>query len=398
MDLVREAEVVVIGGGVHGASAAYHLVRAGRSVALIEKRTIASASSGASGGIIRCHYSNPAMVRLAHRAAERWPTLAAELGRPVDYVRNGLIVAVAGAADAAHLERAVRMQQRLGVATQVIAPEEIAHRIPEFVADGLTLAAHETEAGYADPYAATVAFAGKARELGACLYTETAVTGLLTSGSRITGVETDRGPVRASVVVNCAGSWADRIAALAGIDLPVRPGLLQMAAFHPRYGGWTGGSPTWLDLTTMTYCRPDPAGAMLAGGGLTENAAIDAEAVNPDAAPPRPPVAFEAEIHENLQRRCPWTAGAARLRAWSGLDGNSPDFHLIFGPVPGVTGYLQIVGGSGNSFKLAPATGEALAEYVTTGRCTFLDLHAFSITRFDEGRPFRGGYRMHIVG
>ena len=109
--MIAQADVVVIGGGVHGASAAYHLARARKQVALIEKRTIASASSGASGGIIRCHYSNPAMVRLAHRAAERWPALAAELGAPVDYVNNGLIVAVAGAADAAHLERAVRMQQ-----------------------------------------------------------------------------------------------------------------------------------------------------------------------------------------------------------------------------------------------------------------------------------------------
>jgi len=398
MDLVREAEVVVIGGGAHGASATYHLARAGRSVALIEKRTIASASSGASGGIIRCHYSNPAMVRLAHRAAEWWPGLADELGHPVDYVNNGLIVAVAGAADAAHLERAVRMQQRVGVTTQVIAPEEIEHWIPGFVTEGLQLAAYEAEAGYADPYAASTAFAAKARELGAQVYTETTVTGLVMSGSRVTGVETNRGTIRTATVVNCAGPWADRIAAMAGIDLPVRPGLLQMVAFHPRYDGWTRGSPTWLDLTTMTYCRPDASGAMLAGGGLAENAAIDSEAVDPDAAPPRPPVAFEAEIHENLVRRCPWAARAARLRAWSGPDGNSPDFHLVFGPVPGVAGYLQIVGGSGNSFKLAPATGEALAEYVTSGTSTYLDLDAFSVTRFAEGRPFRGGYQMHIVG
>jgi len=398
MPLIREAEVVVVGGGVHGASAAYHLARAGRGVALIEKRTIAAASSGASGGIIRCHYSNPAMVRLAHRAAERWPGLAEELGRPVDYVNNGLIVAVAGSADAAHLERAVRMQQRVGVVTQVITPEEIRHWIPEFASDGLHLAAYEAEAGYADPYAASTAFAAKARELGAQVYTETMVTGLVMAGARVVGVETDHGSIRTSTVVNCAGAWADRIASMAGIDLPVRPGLLQMVAFQPGYAGWTRGSPTWLDLTTMTYCRPDAAGAMLAGGGLAENAAIDAAAVDPDAAPPRPPVAFEAEIHENLTRRCPWAARAARLRAWSGPDGNSPDFHLIFGPVPGVQGYLQIVGGSGNSFKLAPATGEALAEYVTTGTSSFLDPEAFSITRFAEGRPFRGGYRMHIIG
>lgn len=396
--MIAEAEVVVIGGGVHGASAAYHLARAGKQVALIEKRTVASASSGASGGIIRCHYSTPAMVRLAHRAAERWPTLADELGRPVDYVNNGLIVAVGTTADAANMERIVRMQQRAGVATQVIAPAEIPRWIPEFATDGVVLAAHEAEAGYADPYAASTAFAGRARDLGAQVYTETTVTGITVRGSQVQRVETDRGSIRTSTVVNCAGAWAARVAAMVGIDLPVTSGLLQMVAFQPGYEGWTRASPTWLDLTTMTYCRPDGSGAMLAGGGLAENAAIDSAAIDPDAAPPRPPVAFEAEIHENLVRRCPWAQRSTRLRAWSGPDGNSPDFHLIFGPVPGVRGYLQIVGGSGNSFKLAPATGEALAEYITTGAPTHLDLRAFSITRFAEGRPFRGGYQMHIIG
>jgi glycine/D-amino acid oxidase-like deaminating enzyme len=119
--------------------------------------------------------------------------------------------------------------------------------------------------------------------------------------------------------------------------------------------------------------------------------------VDPDAYPSRPPVEFEAEIGENLTRRCPWAA-LTRVRSWARPDGNSPDFHLIVGPVPGVPGYFQVVGGSGNSFKLSPATGEAVAEWVTTGTCTYLDLEAFSITRFAEGRPFRGKYKMHIIG
>jgi len=395
--MIRACDAVVIGGGVHGASVAYHLARAGRQVALIERRTIASAASGVSGGIIRCHYSTPAIVRLAHRAAQRWPHLAEELGRPVDYVNNGLIVAV-GEADAAHMERIVRMQQGEGVATQLITPAEIARWIPGFSPEGLALAAYEAEAGYADPYAATMAFAARARELGAQVYTGTTVTGIGVVGSRVQRVETDRGAIRTPVVVNCAGAWASRIARMAGVALPVVPGLLQMVAFHPHDDRWTGRSPTWLDLTTMTYCRPDAAGAMLAGGGLSENATIDAAQVDPDAAAPRPPVAFEAEIHENLVRRCPWAEGSARLRAWSGTDGATPDFHLILGPVPGVAGYLQVVGGSGNSFKLAPATGEAIAEVVTTGRTRHVDLDAFSLTRFAEGRLFRGGYQMHIIG
>ncbi len=394
---MTDADAVVIGGGVHGASAAYHLARAGLRVALVEKRTVGWASSGASGGIIRCHYSNESMVRLAHRAAERWPHLAEDLGYPVDYVRNGLIVVVAEP-DAANMERIVGMQREVGVDTRLIGLEEIRRWIPEFNLDGLALATYEAQAGYADPYSASMAFARKARELGAQILTETKVTGIRLEGSAVRAVETDRGEIRTSTVVNCAGAWAAGIARMVGVEIPILPGLLQMVAFHPQYPGWHRTSPTWLDLTTMTYCRPDGSGAMLAGGGVSENAEIDRAAVNPDAVPPRPPVEFEAEIHENLARRCPWAERSMRVRSWSGPDGNSPDFHLILGPVPGVRGYLQIVGGSGNSFKLSPATGEAIAEYVTSGRARFVDLDAFSLTRFAEARPFRGGYQMHIIG
>lgn len=395
--MMTDAEVVVIGGGVHGASAAYHLAKAGKHVALIERRTVGSGSSGASGGIIRCHYSNESMVRLAHRAAELWPHLERELGRPVDYRRNGLIVMVS-AADAPTMARVVRMQQAMGVDTRTAEPREIGNWIPGFDGGGLALAAYEGEAGYADPYSTAVAFAAKARELGAAIYTGATVTALDVGGAAVRAVITDTGTIRTPMVVNCAGAWASAIARMAGIDLPVTPGLLQMVAFNPQYSGWTGSSPTWVDMTTMTYCRPDAAGYMLAGGGLAENAALESPEVDPDAPPTRPPVEFEAEIHDNLVRRCPWASRMSRVRSWSGPDGNSPDFHLIFGPVPGVRGYLQIVGGSGNSFKLSPATGEAMAEYVTTGRCTYLDLDAFNITRFAEGRPFRGKYQMHIVG
>jgi len=137
---------------------------------------------------------------------------------------------------------------------------------------------------------------------------------------------------------------------------------------------------------------------MLAGGGLAENTSMESEAIDPDDYPSRPSAIFEVEIHDNLVRRCPWGQRMSRVRSWSGPDGNSPDFHLIFGPVPGVNGYLQIVGGSGNSFKLAPATGEAIAEHVATGECSYVDLAAFGITRFAEKRAFRGGYQMHIIG
>jgi sarcosine oxidase, subunit beta len=395
--MLTDAEIVVVGGGVHGASAAYFLARAGKHVALVEKGGIGAGSSGASGGIIRCHYSNEAMVRLAHRAALMWPKLEEELGRPIDYVQNGMIVTVPPD-DAKQLQDNVRMQRRLGVETTIVAVEKIGDWIPGFRPDGLALAAYEADGGYADPYGAAAAFVGKAQELGVEVLTGTTVTGIEMDGARVRGLVTDRGRIGTALVVNCAGPWAAVVAAMVEIELPIRVGLLQMTAGNPRFSGWTRTSPTLVDVATMTYCRPDASGLMLAGGGRTENDDLTVQELDPDGYPSRPSLEFEAEIHDNLARRCPWAMQMSRVRSWTGPDGISPDFHLIFGPVPGVHGYLQVVGGSGNSFKLCPATGEAVAEYVTTGACTYLDTHAFSITRFAENRLFRGGYQMSITG
>ncbi|MEW6044937.1 MAG: FAD-binding oxidoreductase [Bacillota bacterium] len=394
---MRSADVVIIGAGVHGASAAYHLAKAGKEVLLLEKTHPGSGASGVSGGIIRCHYSNESMVRLAHRAAERWPSLADELGGPTDYVHNGLIMLVAPE-DADTLRRVVEMQQRLGVRTRVIELSEVERHLPGLNPDGLALACIEESAGYADPYAATQAFIGAARRLGAQVELETPVTGFEVAGGRVRAVETPRGTIRCDYVINAAGAWARRVGELVGLDLPVHPGIVQMAAFRPGFAGYTGTSPTWVDLTTLTYCRPDRGGLALCGGGTGENEALVSEEPDPDHFNPHPPLLFEAEMAENLGRRFKWLAGIPKVRSWAGVDGISPDFHLIFGEMPGLKGFINVIGGSGNSFKLSPATGEAVSELIVHGECSHLDMQAFSIDRFEAGRPFRGKYRMHIVG
>src|SRR5690606_30941127 len=146
-------------------------------------------------GLIRCHYSNEPMIRLAHRAAVKWQDLESELGQSLGYRRNGLIVAVAPD-DAGAPRRNVELQPRHGVDTELMAPEEISRYVPGFRAHGLALAAFERQAAVADPHRTATAFAARAQELGARVYTGTAVTAIRLRDGRVEGVETDRGFVR----------------------------------------------------------------------------------------------------------------------------------------------------------------------------------------------------------
>ncbi|MFO7246603.1 MAG: FAD-binding oxidoreductase [Thermaerobacter sp.] len=402
------AEIVIIGGGVHGAAAAYYLARDGRDVVLFEKGDLAGGATGLSVGLIRCHYSNEPMIRLAHRAAVKWQDLESELGQSLGYRRNGLIVAVAPD-DADALRRNVELQRRIGVDTELMAPEEISRYVPGFRAHGLALAAFERQAAVADPHRTATAFAARAQELGARVYTGTAVTAIRLRDGRVEGVETDRGFVRCEWVIHAAGAWAPRLAAGIGVDLPVKPGSLSVCAFDPRYEGWSTETPTWMDLDTVTYARPDARGLIIAGSDHDQKGDEDdgeAGALNRSApAEPDPDVYHGAPddltaalVYERIVDRCPWAEGARLVRGWIGVDAYTPDYHLIFAEAPAGSRCLHVTGGSGNSFKLSPAVGEAVAEYVASGSCTYLDTQAFSLERFATGRLFRGAYRMHILG
>lgn len=399
--MTASAEVVVIGGGVMGAAAAYHLARSGRDVVVFEKGEIAGGATGLSVGIIRSHYSNEPMVRLAHRAAVIWQQLEDELGESLGYRRNGLILAVAPY-DAETLRRNVELQRRVGVDTELLSPEEIRRFVPDFRAHGLALATFERQAGVADPHRTASAFLTQAQRRGARVHTGVAVTEIRLRDGRVEGVDTDQGFVRCEWVIHCTGAWAPRLAAGIGVDLPVQPGTLSVSAFDPRYEGWHAGTPSWMDLDTVTYARPDARGLMIAGSDHDQKddaaGAAAPAAPDPDAYHGAPDDLTTAQVYERLVDRCPWADGARPVRGWIGVDGYTPDYHLIFAEAPAGSRCLHVTGGSGNSFKLSPAIGEAVAQYVAGEPCEYLDTEAFSLDRFAAGRLFRGAYRMHILG
>jgi sarcosine oxidase subunit beta len=213
------AEVVIIGGGIQGASIAYHLARRGLTdVVMLEKDTLASGCSGRTGGVIRQHYSTPIVTEIARQARAFFAGFDAEVGGHSGFVQNGLVLMV-GPKDEEALRANVALGRTHGVPVEMIDAAAARERVPGLDTDGATAFAYEADAGYGDGYGTTVAFAARARHLGVEVLQRTAATGLVRRNGRVTCVETTQGSIDCRVVVDAAGPWADRVAKMAGVDV-----------------------------------------------------------------------------------------------------------------------------------------------------------------------------------
>ena len=380
-------DVVVIGAGIHGLSISYQLRLRGASVTVLDAGGIGAGASGRGTGIIRHHYSNALLVQMAVLGRRMFETLAEEQPA-LPLVSNGLMVVV-GPEEAEGLDANVRMQQAEGVDTDLLTPSQAKALIPELSTEGLTVACIDRKACYTDSPRATGIVARKALEAGVELRMGERVVEISRKGGRIDGVQTNRGRIDAPVVVNAAGPWAAKIGALAGVNLPITPVILKAAALMPRrYFG--AAVPSMLDMTSLTYWRPEPGGQVFLGGGDES----DPENPHPDPDTYRygAGATYGASSASAFHRRLPGYGDTISVREWAGLDAWTPDSHPIVGKVKDVPGFFCAVGFSGHGFKLGPAVGLLLAEIIVDGRAGTLDLAPLGFERFAEGRLLRSKY------
>ena len=380
---------IVVGGGVHGASIFHHLVSAGMDrVLLVERKTVASAATGRSTGIIRHHYSQEVTVRLAMHSSRAFRRFREEIGQDIAYVNNGLLfLAARGEEDA--LRKCVDQQRRLGVGVDLIRPEDVPRYHPDLVADDVPLAAFERDAGYADPYSVAVGYAKAGEARGGKILLNTRVRDVRQKSGGGFDVTTDSGDFETERVVLAVGAWARAVGARLGIDIPVTPLRLSNAVLELP-GGYARTMPTVLDLPNHMYFRPE-GGSLLVGNGE------GLEDVDPDGFDESLPYGFVEEVSERIVRRFPRCTNASYKTGWRGLDGASPDFHPIVGPVPEVEGLVVCVGMSGHGFKLAPGIGRGVAELVATGGYETIDLTPYAPDRFAKGKALTSLFSMKIA-
>jgi sarcosine oxidase subunit beta len=383
----KTADAVVIGGGIVGASTAYYLAKKGlREVVLLEKGEICSGSSGDSAAIVRQHYSNEVSIRLVRRTLEIFQGFADEFDGARAFTDSGWLFLVPEEASEMFTENLPRLKG-LGVRTWELSIEDALKELPGLNPEGIARVGFEPDSGYADPHVTANAMVSKAVQLGAESHIHTPATGIMRPGGAVSVVSTPKGDIETEVVVNAAGPWASEVGGWLGLDLPLEISREQdIVVKVPE-----GAAPITRAVSNMvdrTYFRPEPGGRLLVGTGHPKpNDPAEPDNYNRDADPE-----FISETSRLLAHRFPYLAEAELTASWAGLYTITPDWSMIVDAAPGLDGVYLAVGGSGHSFKLAPALGECLAEMIVDGNSSTVDITPLRASRFDDKELMRSTY------
>ena len=373
----RAADAVVVGGGVHGASVAYHLARRGaRKVVLVERKFLASGPTGRSSALVRRFYAMPFLTRTANGSADVFRHWGERVGGGDPGFRQVGILWLVGPDRAANLRANVQRARELGADIRVLEPAEVHALVPAMAVDDVALGAYEPESGYADAAMTTNALATRAGELGATVAQYVTVEALLTAGDKVTGVRTEAGEIHAAAVVVCAGLWAGRLLSPLGIDVPVAPTRHQMCFFRrpPDFGP----HPAILDRPHAAYMRPE-TGNLTIHGLFAYDEIVDPDHYNEGADP--------GEVLRNTEliaERFPAMEHGLSMGGYSGVYDNTPDHQPVLGAVPEHPGLYIDFGWSGHGFKHAPVIGDILAQLVLHGAAPGWDLKPFRWSRFRD--------------
>jgi sarcosine oxidase subunit beta len=369
------ADVAIIGGGIIGASTAYHLARRGCSdVVILEKDLLAQASTGLSAGGIRQQFSHPANIRLSQEAVRVFERFEEEFGVDMEFRQVGYLFLAQSEEVWQEFLTNVEVQRQHNVPVEVLSTEEINHRWPYLNVDDLRGGTFCGQDGYADPYMAAMGFANAARRLGVRIEEQTRVTGIRIEDGQVRGVETTRGPVSAPVVVDVAGPWGGQVARMAGFNLPVEPYRRQVFMTQ-AFDAILKPVPMILDIEPAFYFRGEGPGVLMGMSDPDEPSSFNLHV----------DYTFMERVIEAAIHRAPILEDCEILRGWGGLYAITPDDNPIIGPLPGADGLFCAIGFSGHGFQQAPTVGRILSELILDGRTEF-DLSPFAHDRFDKVR------------
>jgi sarcosine oxidase, subunit beta len=376
-------DAIIIGSGVVGNSIAFHLAERGLKPVVIERKSVASGATGRSSGLVRMHYDLEIDSRFAWVSFQYFINWRERVGGECGFIRTGFLQ-IEPREHVGHLRGNVELHKRIGINTSVISAEEVRKLVPAFVTDNFDFAAYEPDSGYADPTLTANSFLNAAKARGATLIQDCPVTGILTSGGRVTGVKTMKGDFSAPVMVDAAGAWAGQIAKLVGVDVPLKVWTHDVAFL--RRPPVVGFHPTVIDGSLNMYFRPE--GSSLTLAALEDDSLRGDE---PDADSERVAPDFVDRLVSRICRRMPLMEQGGLHSTHVGRDGLTPDQRAILDQA-GPDGFYIACGFSGTGFKTSPAVGKCMAELILDGQASTIDITPLGLMRFARGELLKGEF------
>jgi sarcosine oxidase subunit beta len=376
---MEAVDVVIIGGGIIGASIAYHLSEGGcTNVLVIERESQPGlGSTSKSFGGVRAQFSTPVNIKMSLYSIDFFASFEERIGHPAGYRAHGYLFVATSQEQLDRLQANRKMQRACGLNDVcMVSREEIMSMVPQLKGDDIVGGSFCPTDGFVDPYSVMRGFMGRARERGVRLWLDTEVVGIEVEGGRVAGVRTNRGRVSTRVVVNAAGPWAAQVAKLAGVEMPVLPLRRQVVQTEPFYK-LPMKFPMVIDMSNGFHFRREGARVLMAWPDPQESFGFKLdfdpefiEKVLSRAAARVPPLA-EAQVNPG--------------RCWAGLYEVTPDHHAIIGRAPSVEGFFLANGFSGHGVMHSPAAGLVVSEMILCGGSRTLDVVALRAERFEEG-------------
>ncbi len=400
--LPARARIVIIGGGVGGASVAHHLAERGeRDVLLVERAELTSGSTFHSAGLVGQLRADPALTRMNAWSAALYRRLeeAGGDGAP-GWVESGSLRLASSPLRLVEIRRQAAWARRAGLPLELVSAKEAADLFPLMSTDGVLGAAYTPTDGQVDPARLCYALAASARAGGVTIAQRTRVTAITTHEGRVTGVRTDRGEVECEVVVDCGGMFAAEIARLAGVRVPIVPMSHQYVVTEPFLPAGTGPLPSLRDPDLLVYYRQEVEGLVM-GGYERQSAPFTATATSFDAVPADfngrlLPADWDrfAEIVENAQVRVPALADTGVRTMVNGPEGFTPDNEFCLGETD-VGGFFVAAGFCAHGIAGAGGIGQVMAAWILDGD-PGLDVWHMDVRRF--GPEYRSpGYTLARV-
>lgn len=382
---MEKFDAIVIGSGALGASTAFHLAKAGKSVALLDRAEIASQTSARAAGLSGQVRQTEVMTKLAMRAINKIRRFAEETGEEIEYFQPGSMSVARFPEHAEMLQERLARAKTLGLDVDMISPDQ-AHELNPFLATkGIVAVAYMRQDIFLEPVQVPRGYANGAKRLGAVLLPHTHVFEIVVENGAVSRVVTNRGDFAAKTIVDAAGGWLRLVASFAGSKLPVVAMRHQLMITAPIEGVETT-QPITRIIDANVYVRPDKGGLMF-GGYEKDPKPVDVSQMSPS---------FRIEdleldlsvlkrLTETVKDQLPIFQQDLKLQEHrGGLPTMTTDGHHILGEAPGAKGLYVLGGCNVGGLSIAPALGEQLAELIVNGR-TELDLSPMALDRFAAG-------------